>query len=175
MFGELEGSQEIWLIAAFLTAVCVALGDYRIAAGLVSLWQARRSQAWPVAAGTVLHSEVHRMHAHGRKHRTASHYIPRIAYRYRVQGKDYESGTVRFGNLARYSRSLADALVARYPEGAMVGVRYDPADPGRATLETASAGWRQILLGLAFIAAPILFLLIAFVDLSTPIPAWQLG
>ncbi|MGH6866392.1 MAG: DUF3592 domain-containing protein [Methyloceanibacter sp.] len=45
-------------------------------------------------------------------------------------------------------------LVTKYSAGASVVVRYDPADPKRAALETASAGWRQVLGGGFFIAVP---------------------
>jgi hypothetical protein len=61
---------------------------------------------------------------------------------------------IRFGDLEKQSRSLAEEMTAKYPAGSTVAVRYDPHDK-RATLETQSAGGSQIGTGIFFIAVPL--------------------
>lgn len=65
---------------------------------------------------------------------------------------------IRFGDLERKRRSLADEMVAKYPAGATVAVRYDPQNPSRATLETESAGGSQIGSGAFFIIVPLIII-----------------
>ena len=60
---------------------------------------------------------------------------------------------IRFGDLEKQSRSLAEEMTAKYPAGSTIAVRYDPHDPKRATLETQSAGGSQI--GTGIIAVPL--------------------
>ena len=52
-----------------------------------------------------------------------------------VEGRRYESERIRFGTF-RESEKEVRAILDRYPVGASVQVRYDPADPSAATLET---------------------------------------
>jgi hypothetical protein len=138
-----------------------ALGVYMVYSGIKSRTNARASEIWPVAGGTVLASEIESKRVFNPKSRTVTHsYEPIIRYSYKVAGTDYESSTVRFGDLVRNSDGLAKELVARYPVGSTVAVHYDPADPRCAALESVSAGWRQMVMGAAFIAVPLFILVI---------------
>ena len=152
----MPGSGEGRIFALIVTAMLVifiAAGLYMIYSGIRNRRVAKASEVWPATGGTVLSSKVSARKSRGRKRKTATYqYEPAIRYRYRVAGTEYESSVIRFGDLARSSRALPEKLVAAYPEGATVAVRYDPDDPARATLETEAAGGRQVTMGVFFIA-----------------------
>jgi hypothetical protein len=152
----LSGGQTAAIIAAIIFVIFAAIGIYMIHAGIRSRRLAKAAETWPTTGGTVVASAVKEYKSYDRKqHRTNYTYAPEILYTYKIAGTDYQSSTVRFGELTRNSRNLADELVGKYKPGSVVAVRYDPQDPARATLETQSAGGRQILTGAVFIAVPL--------------------
>jgi hypothetical protein len=63
-------------------------------------------------------------------------YQPDIAYRYVIDGIEYESSSVSPGASETSFRSLARKRAARYPEGANVIVYVNPGSPSAALLET---------------------------------------
>ncbi len=155
-------TQTVLIIIGVITVLFAAIGAYMIYSGIKNRAIARASETWPTAGGKVLASEIEERRTHNRKtHTTTYYYTPRIRYSYRVGGHDYESSTIRFGELARNSKKLAEELVAKYPLGSTVAVHFDPNDPRRATLESVSAGGRQILTGSVFIGAPLFILAVA--------------
>ncbi len=161
ILGLSEG-QFVALAMSVGLVVFIAIGIYSIYSGIKSRGIAKASETWPTTGGTVLASEVVERKSYNRKQRmTTYYYEPLIRYSYKIAGTDYESSVIRFGDLVRNSRSLADELVTKYPQGSTVAVRYDPSDPARATLETASAGGRQFLTGIVFITVPIFIAVIA--------------
>ena len=108
-----------------LVALLMTIGGYR-----------RFSEArnWPRAVGKVLVSKVVRHEdsdTEGKRlHR------PLIEFAYRVDGKDYRSQKLQLSSSTAASESWAKGITAKYPVGAAVEVRYNPADPGDAALET---------------------------------------
>jgi hypothetical protein len=153
----LTGAQTFGLIIAGLVLICLAFGVYLTYAGLRNRKLAKVSETWPTAGGTVLASEItKRTHRDQKTRVTYTYYTPQIRYGYKVGGADYEGSIIRFGDLERSSITLPQELVSKYPAGAAVGVRYDPADPNRATLETKSAGGGQIAAGVLFVVVPLL-------------------
>lgn len=156
--GMSEG-QTAALIAAAVAVVFGCVGGYMLYVVLKNRRLARESALWPTTGGTVLAADVSRRTSRDRKRGTTSvYYSPNIRYSYSVAGRDYECAVVRFGSLESGSHQSAEEVVMRYPAGATVVVRYDPADPSRATLETHSAAGQQIFLGIVFIAIPTLIL-----------------
>ena len=65
---------------------------------------------------------------------------PEVRYGYTVAGRNFEARRVRFGDLKVSDESRAQAMIAPYPQGASVMVRYNPEKPEDATLETAKPG-----------------------------------
>src|ERR1017187_4244994 len=65
--------------------------------------------------------------------RSSKSYWPTIDYRYSVGGTTFEGDRVSFRS--SYSRSEAEAAVARYSAGSAVTVWYRPGDPRRSVLE----------------------------------------
>ena len=145
------------LIATAMLAGFDAIGSYLIYSGLKNLRLSAASETWPVAGGTVLESAIVTRISLGKGGAT-TYYKPQIRYTYKVGGTQNESDVIRFGDLERKRRSLADEMVAKYPAGATVAVRYDPQNPSRATLEMESAGGSQIGSGAFFIIVPLIII-----------------
>jgi Protein of unknown function (DUF3592) len=143
------------VIAGLLLVVFSVISAYLIYSGIRNRSTARASETWPVAGGTVLSSDVASRVSRQKNSSTVTYYKPQIRYGYKVAGTEYESEVIRFGDLEKQSRSLADEIVAKYPVGSTIAVRYDPQDPKRATLETQSAGGSQVGAGIFFIAVPL--------------------
>ncbi len=160
MSGMTEG-QTAALIGGAVAVVFGCVGGYMLYMGLKNRRLARESALWPTTGGTVLAADVSRRTSRDRKRGTTSvYYSPSVRYSYSVAGRGYECDVVRFGSLESGSHKSAEEVVTRYPAGSTVVVRYDPADPSRATLETYSAAGQQIVMGVAFIAIPALIVVI---------------
>jgi hypothetical protein len=108
-----------------LVALLMTIGGYR-----------RFSEArdWPRAVGKVLVSRVGR-HQGGDTEGKGRLYSPLIEFAYRVDGNDYRSRQIQLGTSTAASESWAKGITAKYPVGAAVEVRYNPADPSDAALE----------------------------------------
>ncbi|MGV1014896.1 MAG: DUF3592 domain-containing protein [Methyloceanibacter sp.] len=158
--GMSEG-QTISLLAVAFLVVFGAIGGYLIYAGLKNRRLAQASELWPMAGGTVLGAEVTtRTYRNPKARTTTTTYAPQIRYAYRVTGTDYESAVIRFGDLESGNSKFAEELVAKYPAGATVAVRYDPESPERAALETVSAGGTQVWTGAVFIVVPLIIVIV---------------
>ena len=129
-----------------------------IAVGLVLLVyfghqaiQAGRSSSWPTVEGVVTESKV--VQRIGRRNRETD--IPRITYRYSVDGFEHVGTRLFFGS--QYSASWttgakwtssAKEYMARYPPGTLLQVHYDPDDAATSVVE---AGLKSaIVLPVAF-------------------------
>jgi hypothetical protein len=90
----------------------------------------KAQKAWARTAAHVVESRVaEKMRSERIK------YYALLRYRYRFNGRDYESS--RIGNTDGYysGRGPAQKLADRYPAGAGVIAFVDPANPGNAVLE----------------------------------------
>lgn len=90
------------------------------------------AQSWPGTMGTVLMSSVQSEHL-GRSHSIC----PVVVYQYQVNGKAYQSQTIKAGEQFFNIRIIGQAqeTVNRYPIGAQVMVYYNPANPLESALE----------------------------------------
>lgn len=90
------------------------------------------AQSWPGTPGTVLMSSVQSQHS-GRSHST----YPVVVYQYSVNGKTYQSQTIKAGEQFFNVRVVgqAQATVARYPIGTSVTVYYNAENPAESALE----------------------------------------
>ncbi len=142
---------ETWII--LLTTVVPGV----IAPSLI-FWAAARAESriraarhWPVARARVTSSRINRNSKGGR--------WATVSYAYEVRGARHQSSRLSFVQ-TNLTGDQAEALLARYPAGAEVEVRYDPDRPAYAVLE-ATGDVRTLRLAGAFIAAT--FLLVAAV------------
>ena len=102
------------------------------AAGVRDMVRGRRSRGWPTAPGEILHSELRSWW--GRCGRT---YKAWVTYTYRVGGRLYSGDRIIHGGFTYtfWGRGVASAIVAKYPTGSSVQVRYDPASPNKSVFE----------------------------------------
>lgn len=133
---SLDLSQAPWMFAA----VFGAIGALILGQGIRSRRKAAASMAWPEANGTVLRSEVVHEVSTDAEGDTTEEWKPVVRYRYQVGGVHYESERLRFGSTGQGSAEQAQKALQPYPAGVSVTVRYNPAKPSEATLETVRPG-----------------------------------
>ena len=157
------------LIVFGIIATFWAVGGWLIYRGLKNRRLAQESLTWPTTQGRVLTSSIdsRRMRNH-KTNTTTTYYTPRVRYAYSIGGQGYESEIVRFGSLESGSEKLARDISDRYPPGSEPAVRYDPANPGVATLETEGASAAQIWIGAILIALPLLVFAVLVVAFAMP-------
>jgi len=91
---------------------------------------------WPKTRGRVVTSDVESLDS-GPSNDITSKSIrtcPHIVYRYEVRGTSYECDRITLGRAPRRNYQIPGMLL-RYPVGATVQVRYDPADPSNAVVQ----------------------------------------
>ena len=112
------------------------------------------SDSWPTVEGTIIESEILRRTRTSRRSTTV-YYAPSVAYRYSVDGREYESQKVAATDIEAAYEYAAE-LVARYPPGGSATVYVNPEDPADALLVSADPLLRNQSLfqmfGLGFMA-----------------------
>lgn len=134
-------------------------------AAFVYLWKlgekGQSATHWPSASGTIVESRLDiRSHNGGDGNR--EDYLPQLRYRYSVGGITLESTIRRYPNPgAMQSRDQAEAVLAKYPNGAVVRVYYNPERPQEACLEPGEhwTAWAGKALTLLVAAAGLVLLL----------------
>jgi hypothetical protein len=135
------------------------LGIFIALVGLLGALWAGRSHAkasalvkaaehWRDAPGKVVATEVQR-HDYGASTTQTAYYVPRIDYTYAVGGREYQGSRLRFGKPSARSRAGAEAMLAPYPAGAGIKVRYDPDVPGESVVEAGKAGGNLLFMTIA--------------------------
>ncbi len=131
------------------------LAGIGITANVVSTMQgasaeAREAAAWPETAGRVTRNWVETGSTAGNRGRRYATYTPRVAYSYQVGGSLYLNDRLSLSQAYQQtSRDAAEDELRRYPVGAAVTVRYDPASPRRSAL-IIEGGGEVSYIGLAF-------------------------
>jgi hypothetical protein len=156
-----------WLQPHFPPGAIVHGFLFFAAAGLISalvvlsdLAETQAARRWPAVPGTVLSSraEGHSTLVSGGGSQTATVWSPLVEYSFRVGERTYHGSRIAFGPEVAGGRAMADAVVARYPEGSPVTVHYDPSNPAHATLETNLAfRWVALVVPLACFALALFF------------------
>ncbi len=101
--------------------------------GMRHFGHARASLDWPVADAVITASEVVRSRSSNDSGPT---YRPEVSYDYSVDGASLSGDRISFGGAVSSSnQSWARSVVARYPVGGQVQVRYHPDDPSLVVLE----------------------------------------
>jgi hypothetical protein len=119
--------------------------------------QAIASRDWPTVQGTVTKSAMtRRWTGHGMT------WALDFACDYEVDGLPYVLEHVQFGTGRTMSRDLIEGFADKYPAGANVAVRYNPAWPEIAALESSEemARYSSGLAWYLFWPAPIAFLIV---------------
>lgn len=114
--------------------------------GLGNTYYGWVSQKWPVAEGTIVRSEVEEViesrersddGINARPARQYLRYRPIIEYQWQVGGETFNRNRRNYSaaQANEDTRAEAEAIIAPYPVGARVDIRYDPDKPSRAILE----------------------------------------
>ena len=132
-------------VTVILYAAMIVGGVIFIFLAVSQALKARKAEEnWLTAPGEVLTSELETHRSHTRSG-TSTTYLPKVTYRYHIMGQTYTGNAIGFGK-STYGRGKAEAILARYPLGGQLSVRYDPADPTKAVLETKAAGFTNYLI-----------------------------
>lgn len=145
-----------WLPVIFF----VVLGIFLIVQGVLARNRARETESWPMVPGTILSSEVVTSFEYDSDapNNQRTKYTPSINYQYSVMGQVFTARRISFGDNSA-SRKKCKEIVARYPAGSPVNVRYNPEKPEEAVLETNAKGSKgNIILGIVFFILAIFFL-----------------
>lgn len=129
--------------AAFMVAGLVML-----MIGGILLSKALDSADWPTAPGRIIASEVgsrRELRDSSSGSRSVTMYYADIRYSYSVEGADYTSERVSFGEPDSNTSGPARSIVKAYPAGKEVLVHYNPDKPTEAVLQ-AGAKWTAYLL-----------------------------
>ena len=110
---------------------------YRRATALVEA-----AQRWLDAPGKIVSSQVDRR---GGSSGRNQYYVPLVSYTYVVNGRERAGSRLRFGTARTRSRAAAEKLLAPYPAGAEIKVRYDPDNPDQSVLEPGRVGGNLLL------------------------------
>lgn len=156
------------LVAFILPQLGLIAGIVTITFGIRNMRRARASARWPSVPGRVVASTVERTRdssssSSGSDISTTSYtYQPIVTFGYQVDGSDYLSNTITFGDYSSSNRNRAEQTVARYPVGTPVRVFHDPDDPATGVLERRAAPGTGLLfiVGIMFTLISALFLMI---------------
>lgn len=131
-----------------LMVFLVPAAFFLIPAGLM-LRNSMTVRRWPITEAFILQTGVRQT---GSDDAARVHY-PQVKYRYTVGGKEYAGNTISHGMTAGGGRGHAEKVIARYPVGSRIPVRYNPENPQQAALEARFSwmGWVLLVLGLLFV------------------------
>ncbi len=152
-----KGSRFLFIVGvAWLAMSLTAVGLFGSA-----LFKQHRTNGWQPVPGTISDSEV----ASRPGNKGHPIYWARIAYVYRVEGKDYTGDLTSMAPaLTSTDRAPAEAQAAALPAGKQVTVYYDPAHPERAVLERGlrARDWTVLVFLTPFVLVGTFLLSLAF-------------
>ena len=138
-----------------MTVYIIFLGIGLVAVLVVgfSILRGQKSRSWPSVAGSILSSSISVHESTDEDGSTTTNYGVDLLYRYSVSGQEFQGTRRTFIDVHTSSRSRAEKILAKYPQGSSVTVHYDPQKPSTCVLEPG-VGWVSYLflaLGLAFL------------------------
>ena len=148
-------------MSSFLPSLLmVIMGGVLLGMGFFARKKAKATESWPVAPGLILSSEVReRSRYDSGSHSSRTTYEPVVSYQYTIMGQVYTADRVSSGQKNTRRKNCYE-IVAKYPAGAQVSVRYDPEKPQDAVLETIARGSTgNLILGAVLLALAVVFYL----------------
>lgn len=134
-------------------ALVIGFALYLTGKGVVNVWRAWASTRWPRTQGIVTAANES-ISVDRDRHASTTFYSADITIRYSVQGRNYTTSLIHFGQTFGSSDPSDAAMqLLRYPVGAVASVSYDPASPSIAVNKPgihADAFW-LVGAGLAFL------------------------
>lgn len=143
------------VIGAIGLGFIALLGLYFLLRGARNVQLALASTAWPKTSGVVVRSETTRdVSPATRDSRSSVTFDPKTVIQYNVNGREYTTDILHFGQtLGSSDKSEAALQNLRFPKGTAVAVSYNPRDPSTAVMKPglhAAAFWLPGA-GLAFL------------------------
>ena len=129
------------VLVVVVTAVMALFGGGLLFIGIRSRRAAQASRAWPSTQGTVASSQV--ITSGSSRSRW---YKAQVTYTFTVDGQNYTSDKVFFGDARSSSMAKEQRVVDRYKAGAPVEVFYNPQQPQEAVLERRTGGTTLVYL-----------------------------
>ncbi len=128
------------MIRVLILLLGCAAGLAIIGYSLKPISDAREAQAWPTADATITRSDVAEVVTSkkkpGEKRReSVVRYQADVTYDYIVSGVNYTGSRVAYVYRVYPNTADVDPVLANYPEGKVVRVHYDPAEPANAVIE----------------------------------------
>lgn len=144
--------EKLIIATVFLALLGFALAVVR------RFWAAYASKRWPTVQGEIVSIDM------GIKHTVRELlYVPKVRYRYTVDGKDYENSRIDVTSQRMfYSQSAASAVLMAYRVNGPVTVHYNPRRPKQSLLNPGISVASWIVTGLVIV----LLALIATVGLQ---------
>lgn len=106
------------------------------------------AQRWLSAPGRIISSDV-ALRGSGVSSSRYAYFVPVIRYGYTIAGREREGAMLRFGSPSSRTRAGAMAMIAPYPVGADIQVRYDPDNPDQSVLEPGNVGSNLLVTAIA--------------------------
>ena len=145
------------IVLGFFSAVVMLF----LVATIVKVREVRKAAQWSKTSGRIVRSrEGFDLVQRDREKMPVNERIADIVYEYQVAGRTYRAKRITFAEIT--GPDEVPGLLAGYPEGKLVDVYYDPAQPGEAVLDRTMDGLaRGCLVLLAYGIAGIVLLMIA--------------
>jgi hypothetical protein len=124
-----------------------AIGLILVIYSSVSLAKVRAAARWPAIMGIVMESSVQTEQRERERRQTVPFYSARVRYEYKVNGSPFSSDKIKVNSGGKPRSEESQKLVARYPVGSTVWVRYNPENPADAVLELAPESETRAVFG----------------------------
>jgi hypothetical protein len=127
----------VWIAILAGAGIFGLPGVMVLLSGVKDVWRAMASSSWPRVPAEVVRSEVEAERPRDSDGATNTTYSARLLFAYEVDGQNYTTERVRFGEaLGTGDPSEPEMQRLRYPLGARVSVVYDPEHPEVAAART---------------------------------------
>lgn len=115
--------------------VSIAIGILVLILSTFFLIKTEQAKIWPTASGKIIASEVV-----NQEDRKGNPYSAKIQFAYNVNGRDYVSDKISFGEFGYRDAQYSQMMVNKYSLNQKVNVYYSPQNPEEGVLEFNEAG-----------------------------------
>jgi len=134
-------------IGLLLLAAALGVGAFFVVRWGRESAKAIAGAAWPTTLATVIYTEIASKDGTSRRGAPNARHVPVVAYQYEVDDTTYQAARLRFGDSSELSMERAKETIDRFPLGAVIEIRYDPANHSEATIEVDPDRLELILIG----------------------------
>lgn len=127
----------------FFSIVIIVIGTLMVFYQLYLLSKIKKSNNWKTIKGEIISSKINTLSFTGGD----KTYKADINYKYAIEGKEYFSNRVFFGDKIRSdSTTKSNMLIRKYLEGCKIDVYYNPDNLGDSVLERRTSPYIIVLL-----------------------------